>query len=36
LRFCGGPFTMLGEHGLVVEEVHHVDDATLFRQLGAS
>lgn len=35
VRIEGATFTTLGEDGLVVQDIHHVDYADLFRQLGA-
>lgn len=35
VRIEGATFTTIDADGMVVEDVHHVDDATLFRQLGA-
>ena len=32
----GATFTTIDDDGLVIEDVHHVDYATLFRQIGVS
>jgi len=34
VRIEGATFTTIDEDGMVIEDVHHVDYATLFRQLG--
>ena len=36
VRFEGATFTTIDEDGMVIEDVHHVDYATLFAQLGAN
>ena len=36
VRVEGATFTRMGEHGLVVEDVHFADMAGLFAQLGAN
>ena len=36
VRFEGATFTMIDEDGMVTEDIHHVDYATLFGQIGAS
>jgi steroid delta-isomerase-like uncharacterized protein len=36
VRIAGATFTRLGEHGLVVEDVHFADMAGLLTQLGVS
>lgn len=34
VRLEGATFTLVDDAGMVIEDIHHVDDATLFRQLG--
>jgi predicted ester cyclase len=34
VRLEGATFTVIDEAGMVIEDIHHVDYATLFRQLG--
>ncbi|MEZ5374629.1 MAG: ester cyclase [Microthrixaceae bacterium] len=36
VRFEGATFTMIDEDGMVIEDIHHVDYATLFGQIGVS
>lgn len=36
VRIEGATFTVIDEAGMVIEDIHHVDYATLFRQLGVT
>ena len=36
VRFEGATFTTIDEDGMVTEDIHHVDYATLFAQIGTS